>query len=193
MLTYFLIAVLVFTTNVIPFFMPATWTVLSYIAVAYSIPVLPLAFIGAVFATLGRATLAKLSQTIIREKIISEKTRKNIDVIKKQLEGKKTLTVGVVLLYAFSPFPSSQLFIAYGLTKMKLRYIVIPFFFGRLCSYTFFAFSATRIVRAFFPFSLNHLFSWYFLVSQLLTIVTVYLFAKIDWQELLKHKKLKFV
>ncbi len=74
MTQYILIALLVYTTNVIPFFMPATWTVLAFIAITYKIPLLPLAIIGATFATMGRLTLAKLSQTVLREKLLNPKT-----------------------------------------------------------------------------------------------------------------------
>lgn len=192
-LTYLSIAVLVFVTNLIPVFMPATWTVLSYIAVSYNVSILPLAFVGAISATLGRAALAKFSQTIIRQKILSEKTRGNIDIIKKQLEGKKALAATAILFYAFSPFPSSQLFIAYGLTGMELRYIMIPFFIGRLCSYTFFAFSATKIVHKFFPYSFGSFLGGYFLLAQFLTLGSIYIFAKIDWHELFAKKKIKFL
>lgn len=189
--TYLLIAALIFVSNVVPLFMPATWTIITYIAVVYQIPILPLAIVGAVSATLGRSVLAKLSQVVLRQKFIKDKTRKNIDVIRKKLEGKKLVTSASMLLFAFSPFPSSQLFIAYGLTKLKLRYVVIPFLIGRLCSYTFFAFSAQKLTATFFPFNFKSMMSSYFIIGQVLGVIIIYFFTQIDWNELLTNRKLK--
>lgn len=45
------------------------------------------------------------------------------------------MTVGLMLAYAFSPFPSNTIFIAYGLTGMRLWLIGFPFFIGRWISY----------------------------------------------------------
>ena len=94
-----------------------------------------LALIGAVGATLGRLSLAKLSHFLLREKLLSETHRANIDVIKERLEKRTAFTFGVFLFYAFSPLPSNFLFIAYGLTGLPLLRVALPFFIGRAISY----------------------------------------------------------
>jgi len=193
LVSYFLIALLVYIINVIPFFMPATWTVLSFIAIRYQIPLIPIILVGATSATLGRLTLAKLSQTVLREKILSEKTRKNIDQIRLHLEKKTVLTFSLILFYTFSPFASNQLFIAYGMTKMDLKLIAIPFFIGRLISYSLFTFGVSKLVQKVLPFSVTAVFTSYFIVIQFLTIILLYLFAKIDWGELLNKHKIKLI
>src|SRR5205085_520842 len=93
------------------------------------------------------------------------------------------------LIYAFSPFPSNQLFISYGLTTMPLRKLVIPFFFGRLLSYSLLTFSVNRISEHFTRASLGHIFGTYFIIVQILTIGTLYIFTKIDWHKVFTRKK----
>jgi membrane protein YqaA with SNARE-associated domain len=190
---YPIIAAVIFGINVVPFFMPATWMVVSFIAVHYGISLWILAFVGAFSATLGRFVLAKLAKIIVREQILSEKTRRNIDDIKTHLEKRQRLTFGVFLLYALSPFPSNQLFIAYGLTNMPLKLVTIPFFLGRLVSYFFLSFFVVTAAKHIVPRSLGFSFIAYFFAGQILTIITVYLFTKINWHKIFVEKKLEWM
>jgi hypothetical protein len=104
-------------------------------------------------------------------------------------------TAGIFLLYAFGPFPSNHLFIAYGLTGLPLGPVAIPFLFGRLVSYTFWAFTASQVARllAYRALEGGSFFSYYFILTQLFTILTIYLFARIDWKRLFTEKKIKLI
>jgi uncharacterized membrane protein YdjX (TVP38/TMEM64 family) len=123
---------------------------------------------------------------------LKERTKRNLDVLEEYLTERKHVGFIVFLTYAFSPFPSNQLFIAYGLTKLKLRYIAVPFLVGRLASYLFLTF-ATNKVADIFPEELSSAFGSYFIIVQLLSIGSVYLFARIDWKKLLKKKKVELI
>ena len=187
--------VVVFILNVVPAFAPPTWTVLSFIAIKYRVNVLVLSVVGATAATAGRSVLARLSRWLVAQKLLSERSRENIDQLRIRLEGKKRLTAGAFLLYAFSPFPSNHLFIAYGLTGLRLRLVVIPFLFGRLVSYTFWAATASEVgrVMAYQAIEKGTFFSYYFVLTQAFTILSIYLFTKIDWRKLLTQKKIGLI
>ena len=58
-----------------------------------------MALIGACAAAVGRFVLAKLSRVIIRQRLLREQTRDNIDTIKIALELHRTLTFGAFLIY----------------------------------------------------------------------------------------------
>lgn len=195
MLGPILLFLVVYLLNLAPAFAPPTWMVFSYIGFHYDTPhVLPLALIGAAAATLGRITLANLSRVVIRKKFMSQGSRDNVDAIRERLSGRRRLTFGVFLFYAFTPFPSNYLFIAYGLTAMDLRLIAIPFFIGRVFSYTFWGFTFSAVARRIaghFNGALSY-FSVYFVVSQFALLVLVYLFTKIDWRALFDDHRLKW-
>lgn len=188
------IFLVVFALNVMPVFAPPTWTVLSFIAIRYNSNIVLLAVVGAVAATLGRLVLAKLSNVIVRQKFLSDDTRKNIDAVKERLEGKKKLTFSILLFYAFSPFPSNHVFIAYGLTALKLRIIAIPFLLGRLVSYAFWAFTASSVAELlnYESTTSKSFFSYYFVASQLFGLLTIYVFTKIDWRRVFTEKRLRW-
>ncbi len=196
MLDVAMLFMMIFVLNVIPAFAPPTWMVLSFIGLQHPpAHITLLALIGAVAATLGRFTLAKLSRVIIRQKLLSTTTRHNIDAIRDGLEHRRALTVGLFLFYAFSPLPSNVLFIAYGLTPLKYRLIAIPFLLGRFVSYNFWVFTTAAAARYLVLESTEaqSYLGGYFIVSQLLLLATVYVFTRIDWRALFVERRLRWL
>ena len=194
--TFALLFLVVYALNLLPAFAPPTWVVFSYVGFRYPTPnVTLLALVGAVAATLGRLTLAKMARAVIRQKLMSQASRENVDSIRQRLQGRKKLTFGVFLFYAFTPFPSNFLFIAYGLTAMDLTLIAVPFFIGRTVSYSFWGFTSSAVARM---ISVEHTdilpyLSVYFVISQLALLLLIWVFTKIDWPMLFERHKLHWL
>lgn len=186
----------VFGLNVIPAFAPPTWMVFSYIGFRHGdANVFSLAVVGAAAATLGRVTLAKLARSLIRQRFMGERSRQNLDSIREHLEPRRKLTFGVFLFYAFMPLPSNDLFIAYGLTTMSLPNVAVPFFIGRTVSYSFWGFTASAVASR-FTFdsdSMLSYFSLYFVISQILLVGLIFVFAKIDWRVFFASRRLRWL
>jgi hypothetical protein len=196
MLNIFLLFVVVYVLNLIPAFAPPTWMVFSYIG--FTSPNhngILFALVGATAATLGRVTLAKLSKIIIRKRFMTKASRDNIDSIRGRLERRPKLTAGIFLFYAFTPFPSNYLFIAYGMTALKLPIVAIPFFLGRSVSYFFWG-RISAVVAHWVSYdgsgSLPY-FGAYFVITQTLLLSLVYAFTRVDWRVLLREKKLRWM
>lgn len=190
-----LLFAVVFVLNVVPAFAPPTWIALSFIG--FSIPDVPVgavALIGACAATLGRITLAKLARFLVRGRFMGERGRENIDAIKTGLERRRVVTFGIFLAYAFSPLPSNYLFIAYGLTTLRLALVALPFFIGRLASYSFWVFTATAVGNRLNMDSIESAsyVGLYFIVSQLLVVPVIYLFTRIDWRAAFEKRRLQW-
>lgn len=199
LLVYVVIFLVVFVLNVIPIFAPPTWTVLSFVAIRFNPNVIALALVGAVAATLGRLLLSRLSTVMIRHKFLSDGARENIDAVKVRLEKNQKLGFAVFLFYAFSPLPSNHLFIAYGLTALKLKLIAVPFLIGRVVSYAFWAFTASKVAQMLSYESVTgesvtakSFFSYYFIASQLFGLLAIYVFTRIDWQRVFAEKRLRW-
>jgi len=192
----FLLFLAVFLLNVIPAFAPPTWMVFSFIGFSYpEHERFLLAIVGATAATAGRICLAKMSQTILRRRVLGETGRANVDAIKGKLKHKKKVTFSLFLFYGLTPLPSNYLFIAYGLTLMDLRWIAIPFFLGRVASYSLWSFTGSAVARRISLESTEAMpyLGIYFLLSQALLLFSVYVFTKIDWQVLFMEKKLRWI
>ncbi len=97
------------------------------------------------------------------------------------LEEKRELTLASILLFAFGPIPSNQLFIAAGLTGTDLRLVIPPFLLGRLVSYTVLIFLTTQAAT-----TLADLFARSFrgplnVAAQIIGLLLLALLAVLDW------------
>ena len=156
---------------------------------------LTMALVAAPAATLGQVCLAKGARALLRNRLLSDVHRKNIDVIREALEHRRSVTAGASLFNAFTPLPSNVLFIAFGLTIWPLWLAAIPFFIGQLASYWFFAGTATL--------SGDHLTDrgnggflaggWYFIATQLLMILSLRGFTKLDWKALIRDREVRWI
>ncbi len=191
---YFLTFALVFIDNILPILGPPTWIVLSLIAFFYPIPSLPLfIFVALCAATLGRFVLATFSEKIIRNRFLGVKYRLNMEKLKKHLSQKPLITSTVFLLEAFTPLSSDQLFIAYGLTGLKLRYALIPFFIGRMFTYSFLVYATTGLAKnADALLSASYLGASFLILTAALFIL-LYFFVKIDWEKVILNRKLRLL
>jgi membrane protein YqaA with SNARE-associated domain len=188
--------VVVFVLNVLPAFAPPTWTTMSFIGLAIpNIDVLLLASAAATAATCGRVVLAKLSRRIVRQRLLSEQSRRNVDAIKTAIENQRAVTISTFLGYSLSPLPSNYLFIAYGLTSLPIAFLSVPFFIGRFVSYAFWTRTASTIGDwlDWDWFESAPYFLAYFLLSQLLLVPVIYTFTRLDWQALFAERRLKWL
>ncbi len=185
----------VFGFNLAPAFAPPTWMVLAYIAAVHHPARLMLAVVGAVAATCGRMLLARCSTWLVRHHLLATRTIENLNAVAEQLRRHERMTAGAMLFYAFSPLPSNQVFIAYGLLGLRLKTVALPFLLGRFVSYSFWTFTASEVSQRLAVQSLKsgRFFGVYFVVGQVLTLVLVYLFTRIDWQALVAERKLKWL
>ena len=176
----------VFVVNLVPAFMPPTWSILAYFLIRFELPLFPLAIGGALAASSGRWVLALASNRWGRN-ILSPGRREKLSILGDWLSTRaRWLPPLAVLIYSFGPIPSNQLFMAAGLTGMRLRPIVVAFLAGRLVSYTVWI-SVAHVVSARF----EDLFTGYLqragpLALELLALATLVAFTRIDWPRVLR-------
>lgn len=188
--------IVVFILNLIPILGPPTWTVLSFISFTYPIPTLFLFVLVALCAsTLGRTVLTLSSKYIIRNRFLNEKHKRNMEYLRKHLEKRPHFASIIFFLEAFTPLPSDQLFIAYGLTGLKLRYALVPFVLARIFTYSFWVYTASDLSKKILANSLINLsfISWTFIFGELLILLLVYYFVKIDWQHVILNHKFRIL
>ena len=181
------LSVLIYVINVVPVFMPPTWTVLAFYYINFHPPLLPAVFLGATSATLGRITLYYISKNYFR-RFFSEKYLTNYDSLGNFLDKKQKISISLFLTLAFFPISSNYVYIAAGLAKVNIKILALSFFAGRLFSY-FFWVSATHIVFV----KIEDIFSSRisnagFLVLELAGFLIVILIGRINWGKMLKLK-----
>jgi membrane protein YqaA with SNARE-associated domain len=185
-LTWLLIAyAIAFVINVIPAFMPATWTVLAFFYVHYHLPLLLLTVGGAAFSTLGRLVLAWAMRRWGR-KIVPAKHRAELDGLSTWLDNRPSWQVPLaVFVGSLGPIPSNQLFIAAGLTTVRLAPVAMGFCAGRVISYTVSALAVSKVTTSLESMLRNYWSSPSAWVIQLISLAAIVVFTMIPWTKVL--------
>lgn len=143
---YALAIAVIFGVNLLPAFGPPTWAVLVFFSLHFDLPKVPLVLGGALAAALGRFVLANGARRVRPH--LSDNRRASLDRSQAVLTGDRPRTLAGLGLFALSPVPSGQLFVAAGLMTVRLPPLTIAFFAGRLISYSIYVGVATIAERS---------------------------------------------
>lgn len=146
MLALLAIAVgVVFAVNLLPAFGPPTWAVLVFFSLDFDLPAIPLVLGGALAAAAGRFVLASTSRRLRPH--LSVARVEHLDRAQAALSVNRLRAAAGLGLFAVSPLPSGQLFVAAGLMTVPLGPLTTAFFAGRLVSYSLYVGAATIAER----------------------------------------------
>jgi hypothetical protein len=135
----------IFAVNLLPAFGPPTWAVLVLFTLNFDLPSAPLVVAGALAAATGRFALANGARRIRPR--LSKARLASLDRAQHALSGNRPRAAAGLGLFALSPVPSGQLFVAAGLMTVPLLPLTVAFFSGRLVSYTIYVSAATIAER----------------------------------------------
>jgi hypothetical protein len=177
----------VFLINLVPAFMPPTWSVLAFFLIQFDLPLLPLSIGGALAATAGRLALA-LGARALGPRVLPAATIENLTCLGEYLRRHRKWIGLAVLVYSFGPIPSNQLFMAAGLARLDLRVVAGAFLVGRLVSYTTFTHVADRVVGSAEDLFLHTFTDAPALLLELVSLGTLVAIAQIPWRRLLPSR-----
>jgi uncharacterized membrane protein YdjX (TVP38/TMEM64 family) len=168
---YLLAIAVVFAVNLLPAFGPPTWAVLVFFSLDFDLPKVPLVLGGALAAALGRFVLANGARRVRPR--LSEGRRASLDRAQAAVSRDRPRAIGGLALFALSPVPSGQLFVAAGLMTVRLLPLTIAFFAGRLVSYSIYVSAATIAERSLGGVALDALTSPLGLALQIAMLVAL--------------------
>jgi uncharacterized membrane protein YdjX (TVP38/TMEM64 family) len=185
--TYVLTFGCVFAVNLLPAFGPPTWAVLVFFKLRYDLPVVPMVIGGALCAASGRLLLAQASRHLRRR--LSAERREHLSAAADALTGDRRRSVGALGLFALSPVPSAQLFVAAGLLDLRLLRLTGAFFAGRLVSYAIYV-SGAAFARESLGDVLGDAFaSPIGIALQLAMLLGIVVLLRIDWASRLARRR----
>ena len=178
-----------FIVDMLPFFGPPAWTVMVFLQMKFSLNVWAVLVAGVLGSTLGRYFLSKYIP-YLSAKIINQHTITDIEFIGKKLGGKGMMIQFFVFLYTLVPLPSTPLFTAAGMAKIRALNILPAFFIGKFISDMVMVLSGDYVARNAISFS-EGFWSWKSITGSAISIVIILLFLFIDWRSLFMHKKFR--
>ena len=183
---YLTVAVLIFAINLLPAFGPPTSAVLVAFTLNFDLAPVPLVAAGAVAAATGRFVLATGTRRLRPR--LSGKRRDSLAAAQRYLESNRARTAAGLGLFALSPVPSGQLFVAAGLMTVRLLPLTLSFFAGRLVSYTLYVSGAHALKGSVGDQALDGLTSPLGLALQALALVALVLLLRLDWVAILERR-----
>lgn len=173
--------------NAVPAFMPPTRSVLAYFHLYHGLPVVPLAVVGALGATTGRAMLA-LGSRDFGNRFVPASWRANVDALVATLQSRPALALPSLALFALGPVPSNDLFVAAGLARAPLAPILVVFASARFASYVLWASAANVADQSLREAFGSRVASWGAIALQIAGLALIVLLMRIDWRRLLQGR-----
>jgi len=173
----------IFGINLLPAFGPPTWSVLVFFRLNSDLAAVPLVLGGALAAAGGRLALAVASRRL-RGRFSPERLA-SLEAAKDVLTGDRRKAAGGLALFALSPVPSAQLFVAAGLLNVRLIPLTAAFFTGRLVSYSLYVGGASLAKDSFGDTLTGAFTSPYGIALQLAMLAGVVVLVRVDWVKVL--------
>jgi len=186
---YLLVFIGAFLFDVVPFpFLPA-FTIMVFLQVMFHLNIWAVITIGVIGSVFGRYVLT-LYIPYLAGKIFKPAKNEDVQFLGKKMEEKGWKSQLVVLAYSLLPLPTTPLFLAAGMAKIRAIYIIPAFFIGKFTSDTIavhlgkYASENTKNI-------MEGVVSWKSITSLILGLLLLSALLFIDWRTLIQHKKLK--
>ena len=186
---YVLVFIAAFIVDLVPFFGPPAWTVMVFFQIRYDLNIWMVLVIGVVGSTLGRYILS-LYIPVLSAKIIKKKKNEDIQFIGQKLANNGWQVQLFVLLYTLMPLPSTPLFTAAGMAKIKPMHIIPAFIAGKFTSDMIMVLTGSYAVKNATAIA-NGFLSWKTISGTMLGVIIICIFLFIDWHKLLQEKKFR--
>jgi membrane protein YqaA with SNARE-associated domain len=169
-----------FGVNLLPAFGPPTWTVIVFAHFQWrDIPVPALIAGCALAATAGRLILAVGARKFGGR--LSAERQAGLHALGETLGNSKTGLIATLAIFALSPLPSAQMFMAAGLAEIPLLPLAGAFLVGRSVSYTIYVTAATATEETIHRLLRQGLGSPAAIALQIASLAAIVLMIRIDW------------
>lgn len=180
---YALALLCILAVNLLPAFGPPTWALIVFFRLNADLALVPLVLGGAVAAASGRLALAHGARRL-RGRFSAERIA-SLTAAQSALTADRRRAAGGLALFAVSPIPSAQLFVAAGLLAVPLLPLTAAFFAGRLVSYSLYAGGAV-LAEASLRGTLTDAFRSPLGISlQVAMLLALVALIRVDWMRLL--------
>ena len=187
-LPYFFVLLASFLVDCIPFVGPPAWMVMVFFQVHYELNVWMVLVIGVTGSALGRLFYSWYIPRL-SDRFITKQKNEDIQFIGARLAKSSWKVQLFVFIYTLVPLPSTPLFTAAGMARIKPLHIIPAFFAGKFISDAVML-HAGKFVANNFQDVMHGLLSWRSLIGTLIVIAIICVFLFIDWKKLLTQKKL---
>lgn len=187
---YFLVFICSMAVDIVPIPLPPAFTIMVLLQILFNLNIWAVVVIGVLGSVIGRYILT-LYIPKLSGKIFKAAKNEDVQYLGDKLKQKGWKSQAAVLVYSLLPLPTTPLFIAAGMAKLKPYYIIPGFIIGKFISDAAAVFMGEYAVKN--TQDLVHgMVNWKSIAGLILGLLLVAALLFVDWRTLLQQKKLKF-
>ena len=184
---YLLVFIGAFLFDVVPFPFPPAFTIMIFLQILFDLNIWWVIVVGVAGSILGRYILT-LYIPFLAGKIFKRTKNEDVEFLGKKMKEKGWKSQMVIIAYSLLPLPTTPLFLAGGMAKLKPLYIIPAFFIGKFISDAVtvhlgkYASEHTKSI-------LEQASSWKSITSLAAGLLLICALLFIDWRSLIQKKK----
>jgi membrane protein YqaA with SNARE-associated domain len=171
----------------IPF--PPAFTIMLFLQIKYDLNIWLVIVIGVIGSILGRYILT-LYIPFIANKIFKESKNQDVQFLGEKMKEKGWKSQMAIIAYSLLPLPTTPLFLAGGMAKIKPLYIIPAFFVGKFTSDAI-VIHLGKYTSENVQVILEGMVSWKTVTSLILGLLMLFFILFIDWRSLIQKNKFK--
>lgn len=189
---YLLVFIGSFLFDVVPFPFPPAFTIMVFLQIMFGLNIWMVIGVGVAGSILGRYILT-LYIPFLAGRIFKRSKTEDVEFLGKEMKEKGWRSQLIIIAYSLLPLPTTPLFLAGGMAKIKPLYIIPAFFVGK--------FTSDAITVHIGKYASDHAgsmvegaLSWKSIASLVIGFVLISALLFVDWRSLIQKKKfqLKF-
>lgn len=184
---YVLVFVGAFIFDVVPIPFPPAFSIMVFLQIMFGLNIWWVVVLGVAGSIIGRYVLT-LYIPLLADKIFKPQKNKEVQFLGEKMQEKGWKSQLLILTYSLLPLPTTPLFLAGGMARLKPIQIIPAFFVGKFISDAVAVhlgnFAANNVQEL-----INASLSWKSISSLILGILLIAALLFIDWFALLEKKK----
>ncbi len=173
--------------DVVPIPFPPAFTIMIFLQIKYDLNIWLVIVIGVMGSILGRYILT-LYIPFIAGRIFKESKNEDVQFLGEKMKEKGWKSQMAIIAYSLLPLPTTPLFLAGGMAKIKPLYIIPAFFVGKFTSDTIVV-NLGKYTSENAQNIIDGILSWKTITSLLIGLIFLFFVLFIDWRSLIQKNK----
>jgi len=178
--------------DVVPIPFPPAFTIMVSLQIMFGLNIWLVIVIGVVGSILGRYILT-LYIPLLAGRIFKRSKNEDVQFLGKKMKEKGWRSQLVIVAYSLLPLPTTPLFVAAGMAKIRALYIIPAFFIGKFTSDTI-TVHLGKYASEHAKNMIEGALSWKSITSLVVGLLLLCALLFVDWRSLIQKQKfqLKF-
>jgi len=186
---YLLVFIGSFLFDVVPIPFPPAFTIMVFLQIMFGLNIWMVIVIGVAGSILGRYILT-LYIPFLAGRIFKRSKNEDVEFLGKKMKEKGWKSQLIIIAYSLLPLPTTPLFLAGGMAKIKPLYIIPAFFVGKFTSDAI-TVHIGKYTSEHARSMIDEALSWKSIASLTIGLILICVLMFVDWRVLIQKKKLQ--